>query len=360
MLKGGVGCIRLRPKTLDIGSAWFLSASSTGVAHEGFPVAIPDDIFQGYIDSVKRRGALRCTLQGKLQFLPDPVVELYRDYRGVPQLYLLVEKLIPDSDQGHEQLLVSAGISFLSTFEGKEKMYASYATFDSGVPGSVDEVVDWIQDVYVKELYGGRVITDFDEQMTHFENATFSLRNIMNNRLNRDEVQTVIQTLNLYAADTAQLFTGLTSIDTVRVERSGRINIAEKITMSTTTTTIGTITGSNVNIASTLTNVTEAIGGLCTADQSTKDELTKLVTQLNDDLQKLSTEKPDRKDQVEAVAVATSELVEKAKQDKPNRTLLQHAVDGVKSIAETLEDVAPAVLNTVTRISGIIAKLNGS
>jgi hypothetical protein len=84
MLKGGVGCIRLRSKLLDGGKAWFLSASSTGVAHEGFPVAIPDHTYQRYIDSVKRAGALRCTLRGKLQFLPDPVAELYREYRGVP------------------------------------------------------------------------------------------------------------------------------------------------------------------------------------------------------------------------------------------------------------------------------------
>jgi hypothetical protein len=137
------------------------------------------------------------------------------------------------------------------------------------------------------------------------------------------------------------------------------LNIAEKVTMSTTTTTIGTITGSNVNIASTLTDVTQAIGGLSNADQSTKEELTKLVAQLNAELQKLSTEKPDRKDQIEAVTVSTSELIEKAKQDKPNRTLLQGAIDAVKSIAKTLGDVAPAVLSTVTTIAGIIAKLHG-
>ena len=104
MLKGGVGCIRLRPKMLDGGTAWFLSASSTGVAHEGFPVAIPDHLFQRYVDTVKGAGALRCTLRGKLLFLPDPVAQLYREYRGVPQLYLLVEEVIPDPDQNHGNL----------------------------------------------------------------------------------------------------------------------------------------------------------------------------------------------------------------------------------------------------------------
>jgi hypothetical protein len=238
MLKGGVGCIRLRPKLLDGGTAWFLSASSTGVAHEGFPVAIPDDMFQRYIDRVKRRGALRCTLRGKLQFLPDPVAELYREYRGVPQLYLLAEELIPNVGGDQEDLLVSAGISFLSGFEGTEKMYASYATFDAGEPGSLAEVVNWLQEVYVEGLYSGRVITDFDEQMTRFSGATFSLRNVMNNQLDRLGVQTVVHTMHLYVADTAQLFTGLNTIGTLQVERIGRmeqnktINIGAGATIS--------------------------------------------------------------------------------------------------------------------------------
>src|SRR5437016_7745852 len=102
-------------------------------------------------------------------------------------------------------------------------MYASYATFEAGVPGSVDETVNWLQEIYVEGLYSGRVITDFDEQMAHFASATFSLRNVMNNQLDRQEVQTVIQTMNLYAADTTQLFTGLNTIDTIRVERIERM-----------------------------------------------------------------------------------------------------------------------------------------
>ncbi|QNI30840.1 hypothetical protein H7849_17185 [Alloacidobacterium dinghuense] len=271
MLKGGVGCIRLRPKVLDGGTAWFLSASSTGVAHEGFPVAIPDHLFQRYIDSIKSAGALRCTLRGKLQFLPDPVAELYREYRGVPQLYLLVETLIPETNQDHEHLLVSAGISFMSSFEGMNKMYASYATFDAAVSNSVDEIVDWLQEVYVQGLYGGRVITDFDEQMTHFPNATFSLRNVMNNQLDREAVQTVVQTMNLYAADTAQLFTGLSTIGTIQIERVERMEQNKTINIGS-----GATITAPVVIADHLQesfNVLEQSG----ADKDLKDLLNRLL-----------------------------------------------------------------------------------
>ena len=238
MLKGGVGCIRLRPKLLDGGMALFFFASSTGVADEGFPVAISNQLYQRYIDRVIETGALRCTLRGKLQFPPEPSVELYREYRGVPQLYLLVEELILDDDQSRENLLVSAGISFLSSFEGAERMYASYATFEAGVRGSVEEVVDWLQEVYVQGLYSGRVITDFDEQMTHFANATFSLRNIMmDKRVDQGQAQMVVQKLHLDPGASDRLFAGLAKVQTIQIGRlvmegNKTVNIGNGATIS--------------------------------------------------------------------------------------------------------------------------------
>jgi hypothetical protein len=135
---------------------------------------------------------------------------------------------------------------------------------------------------------------------------------------------------------------------------------AERMDMSTTTNTFsGTFTGSNLIVSSTLTNVSQNIGQLPNADQATKDELQKLITQLHAELEKVSKAQPARKEQVDAVAASTGELIDKAKQEKPNRTLLQQAIDGVKTIATTPEDVAPPVLSTVTTIAGIIAKLHG-
>jgi hypothetical protein len=133
-----------------------------------------------------------------------------------------------------------------------------------------------------------------------------------------------------------------------------------EITMSSTTTTItGNVTGSNLNFGSTLTSVTQSIGQLPNMDQSTKEELAKLVAELRAELMKLAETKPDRGEQIEAVAASTEELVTKAKVDKPNKTLLQQAIDGAKKIAGTLEDLAPKVLSIVSTIGAIIAKLHG-
>lgn len=219
MLKGGIGCIRLRSTHRDSEDIWLMSASSSGIAHEGFPVAIPDHIYQKYIDTIKTDGALRCTLKGKLRFLPSALVELYRGYKGVPQLYLLAEDLIPSQTRDPQPLLVTVGVSFLSSFEGQNKVYASYATFDPSVRDSVSETAEWLEEVYVKGLYSGSVVTDFDEQMARFSDAAFSLKGVMQNELSKTAVQTFVNTVNVYGGDTTHLFTSLQTIQNVHIER---------------------------------------------------------------------------------------------------------------------------------------------
>ena len=143
MLQGGIGCVRLRSKPVALGEAWFMSASSSGIAHEGFPVGIPDHLYQRSIDDIRRFGAVRCSITGKLRLLPEPLVELYRGYRGVPQLYLLAEEIEFDREiSGRPDLFVTVGVSFLSNFEGHGKMYASYATFDPSTAGSDSETAE--------------------------------------------------------------------------------------------------------------------------------------------------------------------------------------------------------------------------
>lgn len=136
------------------------------------------------------------------------------------------------------------------------------------------------------------------------------------------------------------------------------INLAGSITMSQTSNVLsGTFTGSNVNVASTLTNVTQTIGNIPNASDADKDELKKLVAELHAQMQKLSTEKPDRKDDIDALAFSTDEMVRKAAQEKPNRPLLERALDSVKVFAKALEDAAPQILSTATSIASIVAKI---
>jgi hypothetical protein len=236
MLKGGIGCFKLRPKLLDHGESWLLSASSTGVAHEGFPVALPNPLFEIHRESIKRHGALRCTLRGKLQFIPHALVELYRETRRVPQVYLEVHELTPIPDDYQNPLLVSVGISFSSSYEGPEKMYASYATFDSRHPGELADTANWLEAVYVQSLYNGKVVTDFDEHMNQFSGAVFALADIAQNRLDNHRVQYLIHTLNLNEANVPGLFNGLTTIQHLHAERIERMDQSRTINIGSNAT----------------------------------------------------------------------------------------------------------------------------
>ena len=117
MLRGGIGCIRLKPKLTEAGALWFMSASSTLSAHEGIPVAISESEYNNYIEYINEHGILPCTLSGKLKFLPEPLLSLYQDYTGVPHLYVLAEEVTPS--QNPIQLhppgpMVSVAVTFSS------------------------------------------------------------------------------------------------------------------------------------------------------------------------------------------------------------------------------------------------------
>jgi hypothetical protein len=87
MLEGGVGCIRLKPLENGEKVLWWMTASSSGVAHEGFPIAVPHIIYEEVFDQIVQRGSIRCDLIGRLKFLPDHFAPLY-GYASVPQVYL--------------------------------------------------------------------------------------------------------------------------------------------------------------------------------------------------------------------------------------------------------------------------------
>ena len=199
MLKGGVGSVRLREKEIGGGVVWFMAASQTPVAHEGFPVALPDDLYQRHFDQLHEQGFLACTLVGKLQNLPQDLDVLYKDYTGVPRLYLLVEEIRPLPTPSLTQpFRVSVATSFISDYEspGWNRMYAAYVTFYPQMHDSLERRVDWLENRYVKSRYQGKIVTDFDEREFHFPNVAFSLDKVMTHNLNTAETKSWLDSIH--------------------------------------------------------------------------------------------------------------------------------------------------------------------
>ncbi len=120
-----------------------------------------------------------------------------------------------------------------------------------------------------------------------------------------------------------------------------------------TFTMSGDFRGANINIKSTLTNVTQTIGTLPTDDPSAKDELERLIQELNDALQQAP---DDKAEEAEAVAKSAELLVKTAAEEKPNKTMVQITGEGLKQAAQNIATVIPAVVTIATQIVAAIAK----
>jgi hypothetical protein len=112
----------------------------------------------------------------------------------------------------------------------------------------------------------------------------------------------------------------------------------------------GNFHNSNINVGSTLTNVTQSIGAMPHGSPAEKEQLQQLIAELDAVLQRAPAGK-----QAEAEAVATfaKQYVDGAVQPRPNKTMLQISGEMLKQAAATIEGALPVVL----QISAIVAKL---
>jgi ElaB/YqjD/DUF883 family membrane-anchored ribosome-binding protein len=102
----------------------------------------------------------------------------------------------------------------------------------------------------------------------------------------------------------------------------------------------------------------QALGALSGADQSLRDELQRLIAELEQALQQVPA---DHAEEAEAVAQAAQDLVDKAAADRPNKTLIQISGEGLKKAAKNLAGVMPAVLTIAAQIiSTILAATSAS
>jgi hypothetical protein len=134
------------------------------------------------------------------------------------------------------------------------------------------------------------------------------------------------------------------------------IQIGE-VKMSDTFVMSGDFRGAILNIKSTLINVSQTVGALPHADESLKEELQRLIDQLNDQLQQVP---PAQVEEAQAVAESAKELVETATQDKPNKVRVQITADGLKKAAQSLASVMPTVLVIADQIVHLIGRLTGT
>jgi hypothetical protein len=191
MIDGGIGCVRLKSLPNRQTHRWPLGASSSGVAHEGVPIALENIDRDRLISDVRRQGGVLCTLRGTLRFVPrDDLMETMFG-PGIPQIYVEVDSAEPVAGprSARKPVEVTAVVTFLSRGEQFPGLNATYVTFDAGGRGNLGAATRWLDEIYVRESYQGHILTDFDEQTRHFEQASFSLTKLLNGLVRKEDAE---------------------------------------------------------------------------------------------------------------------------------------------------------------------------
>jgi hypothetical protein len=118
----------------------------------------------------------------------------------------------------------------------------------------------------------------------------------------------------------------------------------------------GNFSGAILNIKSTLGNVIQTTNNLPNASDEERQELQKLILDLQAEL---SQAPPEMAKEAEAVAQTAKALVDTANAEQPNSTLIQISGEGLKKAAENLAAVMPTVLTIATQIVTAVSRLTG-
>jgi hypothetical protein len=116
----------------------------------------------------------------------------------------------------------------------------------------------------------------------------------------------------------------------------------------------GTFQGSNINIKSNLTNASQSIGALAQASQTDKDELQRLLGQLNGVLQQAPAEHAAA---AEAVAALARRLLDSASATPRNPATVQLASDGLRAAADQVAAALPAAGPIVAAMIAHVGRL---
>lgn len=201
MLDGGIGCIRLKSNQLSTGRVWFMGAASTPMAHQGIPIALPDNLYGKFIDRIATDGSICCTLTGQLHHVPPDFDPLYRDLVDIPQVYVLVDQLKPSTHAANTFFVADGAVMVEAKSGGRppegawdmaDGIYAAFISFFPCMPNAVSIAAKWLADVYVGEVVRGRVLTDFDEQVRRFDGTMFSLEQVMGGRVSRIDAERLL------------------------------------------------------------------------------------------------------------------------------------------------------------------------
>ena len=169
MVRGGIGATRLAEKPINGRTIYFLGASSTGVAHQGIPIALPSEEYCKVMEIISERGSCQVKLVGSLQTMTENHPSLDFD-KNIPRYCLLAEEVTIEKPSTCKKLLTTVAIMFTTIeatdhYDYTNKSWTFYS-FNPD-PRKSDErshAVEWLLDYAKRYSHNNPIIlSDFDE-----------------------------------------------------------------------------------------------------------------------------------------------------------------------------------------------------
>ena len=325
--EGGIGTIRLRPRSVDATRCWFGTALKTDYCHVGIPLAIPESLLS------KVRWGDVVDIRGHVRFLHDVGLEdVSHEIRGVRPILVVVDELRGVATRyPFAKSIIITPVALFRTSDDYECFKYSFVQCAAGSDSEIDHATEWIQKYSAK--HSGRLITNFDEQRPLLSDAPLSYQKLVNKTYDKNIIKQFIGP------------TVIEHIDNLSCEQStfvGDINMGHKVN----------VTGpAIITIDSTLHDVTQTIGMAPGLTANEKSNLEDMVESLKAELESIKASHPD---EVKEIAEAVHKVVTVASRppEKRKHSLLERSAKGLTQAAELVKDVAPAVLST----AGLIAK----
>jgi hypothetical protein len=335
---GGIGTIRLRPRSIDGEDCWLATALSGAHCHSGIPLAIPHALLR--VASVS--WGERVNIEGRVRFLQDAGLDqIAAGVQGARPLIVFVDAIKGQKAKRTEEPIIIAPVALFAPAQshtGSSYDNAQYAFVqcEAGRDGDLDTAVEWIERYASK--FSGRLITNFDEQRPVLAGAPLSYQRLVAKTYDRALIQQFAGTIHVERIDSV-MQQSVTSIAEVHVGHN--ISVAGPAI---------------INIDSTLSNVTQTIGSAPGLDAAQKSELDALVNSLKQDLDSVKVHHADEaKEIADALEKAVANAAKPVEERKQN--LLQLSAKGLKEAAELVRDTAPSILTTAGMIAKFISSL---
>jgi hypothetical protein len=321
MVGGGIGTIRFKPTVIEGVESWLCTATSDEYCHTGIPIAIPSELMP------KVEQDYTYIIHGQAKFIPNLLEPYFRHWVNIPQMYILVDS-IEKSRCDWRRVYITPMVFFTGGTHRKEDVNGGNVTYITCDPQHIDYAAKWL--IQYAESYEGEIVTNFDQQRPTFQNAPFSLQNILEGSIKESELQ------KFHIEKAEFICSTVNEIHAQAVKMTNKIKIGDNATIH------GDVVAA--------TSIRNSFNKVEAAD--VPDDLKELLKNLSLAVEKMSASLS--RDSAQKVAQDLNTLVSEITSQSPRQEWWQLSIEGLKKAAKDVGEIGKPVLELAAAITALL------